>query len=69
MTDQYIHYLEVYEAVKQGGMKLMEKMKDLNQRIVIFYDEASNFAGMLVKVLQDKQEELIKYVKETYSNV
>ena len=47
----------------------MEKMKDLNQRIVIFYDEASNFAGMLVKVLKDKQEELIKYVKETYSNV
>ena len=47
----------------------MEKVKDLNQKIVIFYDEGTKFAGMLIKVLQDKQEELIKYVRETYSNV
>ena len=41
----------------------------MNQRIILFYDEATNFVGMLVKVIQEKQEDLIKYVKETYSNV
>ena len=41
----------------------------MNQKIVVFYDEANNFVGLLVKVLQERQEDLIKYVRETYSNV
>ena len=35
----------------------------------MFYDDATNFVGMLVKVIQGKQEDLVKYVAETYSNV
>ena len=36
---------------------------------MLFYDDATNFVGMLVKVMRERQDELIKYIKETYSNV
>ena len=41
----------------------------MNQKIVLFYDEATNFIGMLVKVMRERQDELIKYIRDTYSNV
>jgi len=69
LTDQYVHYQELYKAVKSKGEKVLGDLKNLNQKIILFYDEATNFVGMLVKVIQEKQEDLIKYVKETYSNV
>lgn len=37
--------------------------------MVLFYDDASKFVGMLVQVLQQRQAELIEYVGKTYSNV
>lgn len=41
----------------------------MNQKIVLYYDEASKFVGMLLKVVTENQSELIEYVKNTYSNV
>ena len=43
--------------------------ESLNQKVIFFYDEASSFVGMLISVLRDRQGELAKYIKETYSNV
>lgn len=37
--------------------------------MVLFYDETTNFVGLLLKVLSDRQETLIAYVRKTYSNV
>ena len=36
---------------------------------MLFYDEATNFVGMLIAVLSDRQEELVAYVRRTYDNV
>lgn len=44
-------------------------MKTLNQKAVLFYDEASKFVGMLIHVVQSKQHALVEYVRETYENV
>ena len=51
------------------GQQLAEKIDEVNQKIVLFYDDATNFVGMLVKVLQERQDELMKYISQTYSNV
>ena len=69
VTDPYVNYLGLYEAMKVRGEKLAEKVGELNQKIVLFYDDATNFVGMLVKVLQERQDDLVKYITETYSNV
>lgn len=39
------------------------------QKVVLFYDDATNFVGMLINVLRDRQAELVSYIKKTYSNV
>ncbi len=49
--------------------KLLEIENEVNKKLVVFYDEATNFIGMLINVLTDKQEDLVKYIRETYSNV
>lgn len=36
---------------------------------MLYYDEASKFVGMLIKVTMERQEELVNYIKRTYSNV
>ena len=69
VTDPYVNYIGLYEAMKVRGEKLAEKVGELNQKIVLFYDDATNFVGMLVKVLQERQDDLVKYITETYSNV
>ena len=69
LTDPYVNYIGLYQAVKERGQKSAEKVEELKQKIVLFYDDATNFVGMLVKVLQERQEELVKYITETYSNV
>jgi len=69
VTDPYVNYIGLYEAMKVRGEKLAEKASELNQKIVLFYDDANNFVGMLVKVLQERQDDLVKYITSTYSNV
>ena len=39
------------------------------KKIVLFYDEATNFVGMLIRVIGERQDELVAYVQRTYSNV
>lgn len=36
---------------------------------MFFYDEASNFVGMLISVIRERQGELADYIRNTYSNV
>lgn len=69
MTDPYIHYVDKYEAVKSKSQQLIQQMQQMPKKIVLFYDEASNFVGMLIRVLGERQEELVAYVQRTYSNV
>ena len=56
-------------AVKAKSVELLSKIQNLNERIVVFYDEASQYAGLLVNIIKEKQAQLVKYVEETYSNV
>jgi len=37
--------------------------------VVIYVDEATNFVGMLVRVLRERQTTLVEYITKTYSNV
>ena len=56
MTDPYVNYLQQYEAVKSHSAKVVEKLGELNQRVVIFYDETTNFVGMLISAVKDRQD-------------
>ena len=77
ITDQYVHYHDLYELVKNQSLKIASTVQtqiqvnyeSLNQKVIFFYDEAYSFVGMLISVLRDRQGELAKYIKETYSNV
>jgi hypothetical protein len=68
-----VNYVETYQSVKDKSLSLTKnvasKIKELNQNVVLFYDETTNFVGLLLKVLSDRQETLIAYVRKTYSNV
>ena len=59
--------------VKSRSHELTEtistRYEDINQRVVLFIDETKNFVGVLIKVLTERQDELLLYVKNTYSNV
>ena len=61
-----MHYADTYESVKTQSKSLAGR---LQEKVVFFYDEASTFVGMLIRVLSDRQDELVKYVRSTYSNV
>jgi hypothetical protein len=54
MTDPYIHYVEKYEAVKSKSQQLIEQVQQMPKKIVLFYDEATNFVGMLIRVLSER---------------
>jgi hypothetical protein len=73
LTDPYINYIAKYEQVKDSSLNLTVKLQkvvsDVNQRVVLFVDEATNFVGMLLQVLNERQGELIDYIQKTYSNV
>ena len=55
--------------MKGCSADLMTKLEQLPKKIVLYYDEATNFVGMLIRVLNERQEELVAYVRSTYSNV
>ena len=56
VTDQYVNYVDTFEQVKTRslavGESVVSKLNELNERVVLFYDESAQFAGFLVKVLQ-----------------
>jgi len=64
-----VHYVEKFEAVKSKSKDLRSKLEQFGQKIVLYYDEATKFVGMLIKVTLERQEELVKYIRATYSNV
>ena len=66
LTDPYVHYVDKYEAVKSRSVEVLGQ---LSERVVLFYDDASDFVGMLIRVLIERQDELVDYVRRTYSNV
>lgn len=73
MTDPYVNYVQTFEQVKDRSLALggavQTKLTDLNQKCIVYYDDASKFVGLLVKVVTERQGELKDYVKETYNNV
>lgn len=60
---------EARDLVEEQRGLVEAKVEELQERLVLFYDEASNYVGMLLEVLPARQGELLKYVRETYSNV
>ena len=73
MTDPYINYIQKFEQVKEQSLKISSQINqalvEVNQRVVLYIDEASNFVGLLIKVLKERQDQLVEYVNKTYSNV
>ena len=69
LTDPYVHYVEKFEAVKNKSKDLQTKLHEVGQKVVLFYDDASKYVGMLIHVLSERQEELVAYIRKTYSNV
>lgn len=69
LTDPYVHYVEKYEAVKGKSQELLTSLEQLPKKVVLYYDEATNFVGMLIRVLSERQDNLVAYVRRTYSNV
>jgi hypothetical protein len=74
LTDPYVNYVEKFESVKQQSVRLTETVQKavvtLNEKCVIYYDEATKFVGMLLQTISsERRGELIAYVKKTYSNV
>ena len=69
LTDPYVNYIQKYEAVKSKSQQIIQRIGELPKKVVVFYDEASNFVGMLINVLSERQEELVAYIRRTYSNV
>lgn len=55
--------------MKGCSADLMTQLEQLPKKVVLYYDEATNFVGMLIRVLNERQEELVAYVRSTYSNV
>ena len=73
ISDPYVNYIAKFEQVKDSSLNLKTQVEkvvsDVNQRVVLFIDEATNFVGMLIDLAKDRQAELIAYIKKTYSNV
>ena len=69
LTDPYVKYVEKFESMKGKSAKLLSQLEQLPKKVVLYYDEATNFVGMLIRVLNERQEELVAYVRRTYSNV
>jgi len=57
LSDPYVNYVAKFEQVKNLSLKISDKMQqtvgEINQQIVVYYDEASKFIGMLVKVVTE----------------
>ena len=66
LTDPYVNYVEKFEAVKSRSAQVLTSVQE---KVVLFYDETSKFVGMLIRVLGERQDELVAYVRQTYSNV
>ena len=64
-----MQYVEKYEAVKSKSQALVAKLEELPKKVVLFYDEATKFVGMLIHVVRERQGDLVEYVKNTYENV
>jgi len=45
---------------------LQQKQAEVTKQLVLFYDDPTNYVGMLINVITSKQEALVKYVTETY---
>ena len=69
LSDPYVHYVDKYEAVKSKSQEVLTSLEQLPKKVVVYYDDATNFVGMLIRVLSERQDELIAYVRRTYSNV
>jgi hypothetical protein len=73
LTDPYIDYIAKFEQVKIGSLNLKTQVEkvasDLNQRIMLFVNETTNFVGLLIQLAKEKQETLKDYIQKTYSNV
>lgn len=70
-SDQYKRYVDLYESVKTQSIEmqaslssqLKQKVEATNKKVVFFYDEASNWVGMLLNVLRERQNELVDYIR------
>ena len=54
LTDPYVNYVQKFEAVKSKTMDARELLQQAREKIVLYYDEATNFVGMLIKVLGER---------------
>jgi len=64
-----VNYVEKFNSLKTRSSTVATSLEQLQKKVVLFYDEASAYVGMLIRVLSEHQDQLVEYVKNTYSNV
>lgn len=73
LTDPYVNYIAKFEQVKEGSLKvsnqLQKSIPEVYSQVSLFVDEATNFVGLMLKVISERQGDLIEYIKKTYTNV
>jgi len=46
--------VEKYEAMKDKSAQLLNQLEQVPKKVVLYYDEATNFVGMLIRVLNER---------------
>ena len=49
-----MHYVDKFEAVKTKSKELVARLEPLQKKVVLFYDEATKFVGMLIRVVSER---------------
>jgi len=68
LTDPYLHYIEKYESIKDSSI-VQKTIPQVYHRVVLLVDETTKRVSFMIKVIRDRQVELIDYIQRTYSNV
>jgi len=74
ITDQYVHYDEKYETVKDSSVKIYRYVDEsvytpVKNNLYVIYDATTDYYSFMVKVIQEHHAKVIEYVKEHYDNV
>ena len=73
VSDKYIGYEEKFNQLKDKSHELAtmvnDKLTPYKDDFVVFYNNATEYISILVKVLAENQSKVQEYIKKQYDNV
>lgn len=74
VTDQYIHYDDKYNQVKEKSEQLYKYLNEnvyspLKKNLYIWYDDAKDVIQVFMQIIKDQQQKVAEYVRQHYENV